>query len=125
MDKNNNLCGFQTLSSHTRYTFPDYKPRSPWLNADLQTLCNKIAPPEHQLDKYVHSPLLLPLEDGSGDALVATLYLPDMPEHNNRSFSTPLIVFIHGLGGSSQAIYVNTSAEYFLAEGYPVLSVNL
>ena len=51
--------------------FPSFRARPPWWGADLQTLRNFLARPAAGLHRYAGERLILPLRDGSGDALYA------------------------------------------------------
>lgn len=99
--------------------FPEFRPRAPWWGPDLQTLRNavrerrdvELAPGERRL--------ILPLEDGSGDALAARLHAP------SATSAEPLVVLIHGLSGCEASPYMEQSARYWSARGHPVLRLNL
>ena len=60
----------------------------------------------------------MPLQDGSGDRLVASLHLPE-------DRARPLVVLIHGISGNERSCYMVVAAAYFLARGHAVLKVNL
>ncbi len=97
---------------------PPFRPRAPWWGGDLQTLSSYFRR-RARLDAYAHERLVLPLGDGSGDRIAATLTHP--PAATGR----PLAVLIHGLGGSENSFYMCNSAAHLLALGYPVLRLNL
>ena len=99
--------------------FPAFRPRPPWLSGDLQTLRNFLRRPVVDLSRYAGERFILPMRDGSGDRLVGDLNRPD--EDTGR----PLVVLIHGLTGCSTGTYMLTSALNLLADGYPVLRLNL
>jgi hypothetical protein len=63
----------------------------------------------------------LPLGDGSGDRLLATLSRPRALGGRGK----PLAVLIHGMSGCQNSRHVVATAAYFVAQGYPVLRVNL
>ncbi|MGH0028469.1 MAG: YheT family hydrolase [Myxococcota bacterium] len=65
--------------------------------------------------------LELPLADG--DRLVARLLRPaaDAP----RRDGAPLVVLVHGLGGSEDSAYMRTSAAQLASGGWPALLLNL
>lgn len=96
-----------------------FRPRFPWLTADLQTVRNIVMRPRVDLSRGAHSDLWFPMEDGSGDALHGSLSVP--AEAGGR----PLVVLIHGLTGCHESFHVLTSARHLLADGYPVLRLNL
>ncbi len=90
--------------------------RPPWWGADLQTLRDHLwewpAPPLAGGER-----IEFPMPDG--DRLVGMLDRP--AEASDR----PLLVLIHGLTGCQDSNYMKTSARHFLAQGYPVLRLNL
>jgi len=101
--------------------FPNFEPRAPWLGADLQTLRNILRGP-------VFAPrperegvrLVLPLADGSGDRLAARFFEAEAPRDG-----APLVVLVHGLGGTTDSAYVQVTTAFLLGLGYPVLQLNL
>jgi hypothetical protein len=97
---------------------PPFRPRAPWWGGDLQTLSSYFRR-RARLDAYAHERLVLPLNDGSGDRVVATLTNPA------AATGRPLAVLIHGLGGDENSFYMCNSAAHLLALGYPVLRLNL
>ena len=100
--------------------FPDYRSRAPWLGPDLQTLRNLLRGPVLSQAGTVRSVRLeLPLADGSGDRLSARLERPPSGGEG------PLVVLIHGLGGSEESAYLHASAAALLAAGRRVLRLNL
>lgn len=101
-----------------RGTEPTWRPRAPWWGADLQTLRNFLVSPPVDLSPWPEERLLLPMRDGSGDRLAAALH---RPAHTTR----PLVLLIHGLGGSESSIYMQASAAYHLARGHPIVRLSL
>ncbi len=99
--------------------FPPFRPRAPWWGGDLQTLRNFLIRSSDRLSDFPQQRLILPLRDGSGDRLVATLSRP-VPAGGR-----PLIVLIHGLSGNEDSFYMGKTAVHLLALGYPVLRLNL
>ena len=102
---------------------PEFIARAPWFGADLQTLRNvlrgpALSPPD--AEETLH--FRLPLSDGSGDQLAARL---SMPQRAARRTKGPLVVLVHGLGGSEDSAYMLVTARYLLDRGYPVLRLNL
>lgn len=97
----------------------DFNPRLPWWGGDLQTIRNYAFSIDQALPSRAVEQLIVPLDDGSGDQLVASLHLPQ--EDRNR----PLVVLIHGISGSERSCYMVVAAAYFLARGHAVLKVNL
>ncbi len=98
---------------------PAFAARPPWLGADLQTLRNMLRPPRAGLERYAAERLELPLADGSGDRLAATLQRP------TESGARPLVVLLHGLSGSEDSPYMQVSAAALLERGHAVLRLNL
>ncbi len=100
---------------HNQVRGPAFRQRPPWLGADLQTLRNYLLGPAQELPGG--ETLLLPLRDG--DRLAARL---DRPV---GGASKPLIVLVHGLTGSQHSETVVAAARHFVAQGWPVLRLNL
>jgi len=96
-----------------------FNPRRPWWGGDLQTLRNYALKVRSALPGQSNSRLVIPLRDGSGDHMVATLDQP--PGSDDR----PLVILVHGISGSEGSCYMTVAAAFFLARGYPVLRVNL
>ena len=95
-----------------------FRPRFPWLGADLQTLRNFLVRPRYALDPWPAERLELMMRDDSGDRLVASL-------HRAQGAASPLVVLLHGLTGCEDSSYVRASAAFWLARGYAVLRLNL
>lgn len=96
-----------------------FRPRFPWITADLQTVANRIVAPSPHLGAASSERVRLPMSDGSGDTLLATLDTP----HVDRD--GPLVILVHGLTGSENSAYVRASARHLLALGHRVLRLNL
>lgn len=104
--------------------YPEFRARFPWWGPDLQTLRNVLRGPALSLaDLPAPTPLRLPMRDESGDTLVAR-FLPAPPDIPPRD-GAPLVVLVHGLGGSADSAYIETSSAALLSQGYPVLQLNL
>ena len=102
---------------------PSFRERPPWWGPDLQTLRNYLlirargrpsAPPGE-------SRMMLAMDDGSGDELVAVLNRPA----EDAGPARPLVILAHGLTGCEFSTYMLASTKAFLAAGYPVLRLNL
>ncbi len=102
-----------------RVQLPSFQPRAPWWGPDLQTLRNALRRPRPDFDGAAQERLVLPLADGSGDALSGLLQRPA------GDVVRPLALLIHGLGGSEESAYLRVSAAHLLARGHPVLRLNL
>ena len=99
---------------------PGFSPRRPWWGGDLQTLRNyALQARKAVLPTQTSERLIMPLQDGSGDHMVAALNRPA------GSKDRPLIILIHGISGSENSCYMTVAAAFFLARGYPVLRLNL
>jgi predicted alpha/beta-fold hydrolase len=101
--------------------FTPFRPRAPWWGGDLQTLHNFFKPGPPRLDAAAEERLYLPVADGTGDRLAAALAHPA----GGPAARLPLVVLIHGLGGSEASFYMIRSAAHLLRQGYPVLRLNL
>ncbi|WP_161973746.1 YheT family hydrolase [Hwanghaeella grinnelliae] len=96
-----------------------FQPRAPWLNGDLQTIRNFLVveglgrgltpPPSRRME--------LPLNDGTGDTLLADL--------SESTGGRGLVVLVHGLSGCAASAYMKSSAAAFDAAGYSTLRLNL
>ena len=87
----------------------DFNPRLPWWGGDLQTIRNYALSIDHALPSRAAEHLIVPLQDGSGDRLVAALHLPE------EDRARPLVVLIHGISGNERSCYMVVAAAYFLA----------
>ncbi len=96
-------------------TVPLFRERAPWFGGDLQTLRNVLRGAPRDLPGGER--LLLAVS--GGDRLAARLDRPAGP------FSRPLIVLVHGLGGSETSGSVVASMRHLVSQGWPVLRLNL
>lgn len=96
-----------------------FRARFPWLTGDLQTIANRLRAPAAHVGAVSSDRIRLPMPDGSGDTLLATLDRP--PDDRGR----PLVILIHGLTGSEASAYVRTTTRHLLSLGYRVLRLNL
>lgn len=94
--------------------------RAPWWGGDLQTLRNYLSPRARRAPAPPARPIKLTTDDDSGDILLGLLSEP-ADEADER----PLIVLLHGLGGSATSPYMRQAAAWFVARGHPVLRLNL
>ncbi len=104
--------------------FPDFAPRFPWRGPDLQTLRNvlrgAVLEPRHPAGPSRRE---FAMRDGSGDQLVGFALDPPVASASRRD--APLVLLVHGLAGSSDSAYIQTTSAHLLALGYPVLQLNL
>lgn len=97
---------------------PPFRPRWPWIGPDLQTLRNTISPLPVNLSRWPERHGWFEAAD-SGERLSGILHRPATDE------AKPLVVLLHGLGGSAESPGVRKSAEMLLRNGFPVLRLNL
>lgn len=100
-------------------TLDDFKPGLPWWGGDLQTIGAYFVSRFPRLPLHPFERLLLPIDDGSGDSLVAALH------RQETGRDRPLVVLIHGLAGCEESCYMVATAAYLLGCGFPVLRLNL
>jgi predicted alpha/beta-fold hydrolase len=105
-----------------------FRPRPPWWGPDLQTLRNFLRGPTHPdgsadpAARAVQTTRVeLPMRDGSGDRLVALL----QQSASEHASVRPLAVLIHGLGGTGESAYIQSTAATLLARGHTVVRLNL
>jgi predicted alpha/beta-fold hydrolase len=98
---------------------PPFRPRLPWLGGDLQTVRNAVVRPRPPIEEWPAEAIAFDMADGTGDQLHGWLHRPK--EDRRR----PLIILVHGMGGSVESAYIRISAVHLLRAGYPVLRLNL
>jgi predicted alpha/beta-fold hydrolase len=98
---------------------PPFRPRLPWHGGDLQTVRNFLVRPKPPIENWPAQPLAFDMADGTGDRLHGLLHRPK--EARRR----PLILLVHGIGGTVESAYMRISAVHLLRAGYPVLRLNL
>ncbi len=98
---------------------PPFRARWPWVGGDLQTLHNTLMRPSPDFSPYSAERILLPMTDGSGDELWALVNRPI------SGMGKPTVVLVHGLTGCETSRNIMVSAAYHLAQGYPVVRLNL
>lgn len=99
-----------------------FVPAPPWWNGNLQTVADRVRPRTHDLAAVSHEQrILVTMDDGSGDALAVRLHRPIIGQRSDR----PIVVIVHGLGGSMDSTYVRATALGLLRAGYPVARVDL
>jgi uncharacterized protein len=97
-------------------------PAPPWLTGNLQTVADRIRPRTHDLAAVSDEQrLLVAMDDGSGDSLALRVHRPRIALRADR----PLVLVVHGLGGSIDSTYVRATTLGLLRAGYPVARVDL
>ncbi|MGB8021029.1 MAG: alpha/beta fold hydrolase [Candidatus Nanopelagicales bacterium] len=94
----------------------------PWVNGHLQTGADRIRRRRIDLAPIASDePMVVPLADGTDDALAVRVHRPSAGSDGTR----PIVLLVHGLGGSIDSPYVRWSALGLLRSGYPVARVDL
>lgn len=92
-----------------------------WRHGHLQSIRSRVLPRKWELDDVADTRRrLFEMPDGSGDRLVGDIHIPRAPVP-----SRPLVLLIHGLGGSGDSDYIRASARGLLRLGFPVARMNL
>jgi len=112
------MAGTATLRSIIE-KLPPFRPRLPWLGGDLQTVSDFLVRPKPPIEHWPGETIEFDMADGTGDRLNGLLHRPK--DERKR----PLVLLIHGIGGSNESAYIRTSAVHLLRAGYPVLRLNL
>jgi predicted alpha/beta-fold hydrolase len=103
-----------------------FRPRLPWIGADLQTLRDSLRPVRLPPDRG--EPVELPAGRPPGvrpaEAGERLLALLDAP-HAGQSTALALVVLLHGLGGSSERKGLRRLGCTLQSEGFAVLRLNL
>jgi uncharacterized protein len=98
---------------------PSFRARFPWYGGDLQTIRHRLpfAAPVGEIkpERIIH----LPLDNQAGESLAAVLNRP------GDDALRPLVVLVHGLGGTYESSYMVAAVKYFLSKGHACLRVNL
>ncbi len=92
-----------------------FRPRPPWFGGHLQTVRDRIARPRYPLPAA--KTVIADVSDG--DRLVVQVHHPSVAARG------PLVVLVHGLGGSAESNYMRASAFGLLADGFMVARVDL
>ena len=99
-----------------------FVPQPPWLTGNLQTVADRIRPRVHDLDAVAtEERLLVDMPDESGDRLAVRIHRPRDGGRTDR----PIVLIVHGLGGSIDSTYVRASTVGLVRAGYPVARVDL
>lgn len=100
----------------------DFAPAPPWLTGNLQTVADRIRPRSHDLAAVSSERrMLVAMQDGSGDSLAVRLHRPLSAARPDR----PIVLVVHGLGGSIDSTYVRATALGLLRAGYSVARIDL
>jgi predicted alpha/beta-fold hydrolase len=103
---------------HSETSLFDFNPLRPWWGGDLQTIRTYALDVGRALPSHAVERVEVPLKDGSGDRMVASLHLPQVDRDR------PLLALVHGLAGCEASCYMTFATAYFLVRGYRVLLVN-
>jgi hypothetical protein len=99
-----------------------FTPARPWVTGNLQTVADRVRPRAHDLATAgTEAARVLPLDDGTGDALAVRVHRPLGPAGRPR----PLVLVVHGMGGTIDSTYVRATSLGLLRAGYPVARVDL
>lgn len=99
-----------------------FTPARPWVTGNLQTVADRVRPPHHELSAAgTEQRRIIPLEDGTGDALAVRVHRPLLAARRDR----PLVLVVHGMGGTIDSTYVRATALGLLRAGYCVARVDL
>ncbi len=90
-------------------------PRRGWSNPHLQTTRNRLRRARVRLPEPEQ--ILVDVQDGTGDRLAVRF--------NEGDDGLPLVMIVHGLGGSADSEYVQYTARGLLDAGFPVARVDL
>ena len=90
----------------------------------MQTLRSRLLPPPAPTDGIATSRTMrVAMNDGTPDALGVALHTPR--RYADGEASPSLVVLIHGLGGSSESVYVLSTAGHLLRAGIAVARLDL
>jgi predicted alpha/beta-fold hydrolase len=103
--------------------FPRFVARPPWWGGDLQTVRNSLRRRTADLSAYPQERLEFPMNDASGDVLLAMLNRPAAIATDGAR--RPLAILIHGLTGDEDSSYMLATAGHLLKLGHPVMRLNL
>ena len=109
--------GSVELASHA--ALPPFRPRFPWIGADMQTLRNSLARVRTPAAHHKAAPLTVPLYGGKYGALTVA------QDHPSGGAAGKALVLCHGLGGCSNSAYMLETTCFFLGLGYSVFRINM
>lgn len=98
-----------------------------WANGHLQTGADRILRRRIDLAGLAaEEPMVIPLADGTDDALAVRVHRPRSGRAQaGPAGAGPVVLLVHGLGGSVDSSYVRWSALGLLRAGYAVARVDL
>lgn len=107
---------------------PDWVPKfctkpSFW-GGHLQTLSQKFLRIRDLTSHFQSTRHELPLNDGTGNYLIGMVYEPNQLLVPDEKRPSPLIALLHGLGGTSQSRYIQSTADFLLRQGHRVLLID-
>lgn len=106
----------------TRLVNERFVPARPWVTGNLQTVADRIRPRTRDLAAVSREERrLIALDDGTGDSLAVRVHRPRLAPRPDR----PLVVIVHGMGGTVDSTYVRATALGLLRAGYGVARVDL
>lgn len=99
-----------------------FTPAPPWLTGNLQTLADRIRPRTHVLSAVgTEERILVDLGDETGDHLAVRVHRPRLDPDPTR----PLVLVVHGMGGTIDSTYVRATTYGLLRAGCMVARVDL
>ena len=107
----------QRPAMHGRLAQAPFRPRWPWISADLQTVRNFLPRSFPGVPPHSGERMEIPLRDGSGDRLAARFHA--------GPHSAPAVILIPGLTGCDGSPAVLQAAGVWLRHGAHVLRLNL
>ena len=99
-----------------------FRPARPWMTGNLQTVASRLRPRRYDLEaEGTEERRVVRLSDDSGDALAIRVHRPRREGASRR----PLVLLVHGMGGTIDSPYVRAMAVGLLRAGYAVARVDL
>jgi predicted alpha/beta-fold hydrolase len=99
---------------------PPFRPRFPWLTADLQTIAVLLDTHQSDMSPHASERMCFCMADRSGDILLGMLDRPAEPRAGR-----PLVILVHGITGCETSSHILNAARHLLDRGYRVLRLNL
>lgn len=96
----------------------------PWVTGHLQTIRDRVVNPGYDRGSAgTEGTLMVDLRDGTGDRLVLTVASPKAA--SGQPGGRPVVLLVHGLGGTVDSHYIRAAALGMLQAGFPVAMVDL